>query len=210
MSIAENPLTGRMKNSMANFTMYTYKGMNIVRSKAFTIKDPKTEKQLNMRARMSEIAVMYRKLSPIIGMGFPEREERQSPQNMFVSANFKTAFVITNDVQVLSYPLMMLAKGSLPRVTITEATTDAGGITLKYDAHALAPDLNSNDEIIACALLKTDELLKTRQFIGYEPIGTIQLKYPPLQAEEVVCCYVFVRSKDGEKASDSVWVEVKG
>jgi len=58
--------------------------------------------------------------------------------------------------------------------------------------------------------LKTDELLKTRQFIGYEPIGTIQLKYQALQAEEVACCYVFVRSRDGEKASDSVYVEVKG
>ncbi|MDD4968860.1 MAG: DUF6266 family protein [Paludibacter sp.] len=210
MSIAENPLTGRMKNSMANFTMYTYKGMNIVRSKAFTIKDPKTQKQLNMRARMSLIAEMYHKFSPVISMGFPEREERQSPQNMFVSANFKTAFVMADDVQELSYPQMMLAKGSLPRVTITEATTDAGGITLNYDAHALTPDLNADDEIIACALLKTDELLKTRQFIGYEPNGTIQLKYPALQAEEVVCCYVFVRSRDGEKASDSVWVEVKG
>ena len=208
MSIAQNPLTGPMKNSLANFTMYTYKGMNIVRSKAFSIKDPKTEKQLNMRARMSAIAVVYRKLSPIISLGFPERGERQSPQNMFVSANFRTAFVMEDNVQVLSYPLMMLAKGSLPRVTIAEATTDALGITLKYDAAALAPDLNATDEIIACALLKTDALLMDRQFIGHKPIGTIQLKHPDLQAEEVVCCYVFVRTRDGEKASDSVWVEV--
>ena len=210
MSIAENPLTGSMRKSMGNFTMYTYNGMNIVRSKAFTIKDPKTEKQLNMRARMSEIAVMYRKFSPIIDMGFPEREEQQSPQNMFVSANFKTAFVMADTVQVFSYPLMMLAKGSLPRVTIPEATTDAEGITLKYDAGALLPDVTATDEIIACALFMTDELLMIRQFIGQESIGTIRLKYPALQTEEVVCCYVFVRSRDGEKASDSVWVEVKG
>jgi len=208
MSIAQNPLTGPMKNSMANFTMYTYKGMNIVRSKAFKIKDPKTEKQLNMRARMSRIAEMYHKLSPIISLGFPEREERQSPQNMFVSANFNTAFVMADTVQVLSYPLMMLAKGSLPPVTIPEATTDTGGIMLSYDAGALLPDVTATDEIIACALLKSDALLMVRQFIGHEPIGTIQLKHPDLLTEEVVCCYVFVRSRDGEKASDSVWVEV--
>jgi hypothetical protein len=208
MSLAQNSLTGPMKNSMGNFTMYTYKGMNIVRSKAFTIKDPKTEKQLNMRARMSEIAVTYRKFSPIIDLGFPEREEQQSPQNMFVSANFKTAFVMADTVQVLSYPLMMLAKGSLPRVTIPEATTDAEGITLKYDAGALLPDVTASDEIIACALLLTDELLMIRQFIGHEPIGTLQLKHPALQTDEVVCCYVFVRSRDGQKASDSAWVPI--
>ena len=113
-------------------------------------------------------------------------------------------------VPVISYPLMLVAKGSLPPVTITEATTDADGLTLHYDAGALAPDVNADDEIIACALLKTGSLLKTRQFIGYEPIGTIRLKRPALTAEEVVCCYVFVRNADGDKASDSVWVEVKG
>ena len=95
-------------------------------------------------------------------------------------------------------------------MTITETIIDAKGITINYNARALMPDLGADDQIIACALLKTDELLKTIQFIGYDPIGTIQLKYPNLIAEEVACSYVFVRSEDGEKASDSVWVEVKG
>ncbi len=208
MSIAQNPLTGPMRKSMGNFTMYSYHGMNIVRSKAFRPKDPKSEKQLNMRARMSGIAVIYHRLNPIISLGFPEREENQSPQNMFVSANFKTAFVMDDTTPVISYPLMLLAKGSLPPVTITEATTDADGLTLNYEARALLPDVTATDEIIACALLETDELLMTRQFIGHEPIGTIRLKYPTLQAEQVACCYVFVRNRDGEKASDSVYVEV--
>jgi hypothetical protein len=95
-------------------------------------------------------------------------------------------------------------------VTITEATIDAGGITLNYNACALAPQVNADDEIIACALLTTGALLKTRQFIGYASIGTIQLNYPTLEAEKVACCYVFVRSSDGDKASDSVYVEVNG
>jgi len=208
MSLSQNPLLGPMKKSMGNFTTYSYHGMNIVRLKPFHPKDPKTEKQLNMRARMSGIAEMYRKFRGIIALGFPERDERKSPQNMFVSANFRTAFVMEDTMPVISYPLMLLAKGSLPRVTIPEATTDAGGITIHYDAGALYPDVTSTDEIIACALLTTGELLIARQFIGMEPIGTIQLKYPSLQAEQVACCYVFVRSQDGKKASDSVYVEV--
>ena len=159
MSIAQNPLTGPMRKSMGNFTMYTLNGMNIVRSKAFNIQDPKSEKQLNVRARMSRLAKTYKTFSSIISLGFPERDERQSPQNKFVSSNFKTAFVMADTLLIISYPLMLLAKGSIPPVTITEATTDAVGITLKYDAIALTPDLNANDQIIACALLKTDELL---------------------------------------------------
>ena len=210
MSIAQNPLTGAMRKSMANITMYTYKGMNIVRSKAFKIKDPKTEKQLNMRARMSRLAEKYRSFKRIVALGFPEREERHTPQNRFVSSNFTTAFAMVDNVQVISYPLMLVAQGSLPPVTIVEATIDAEGITLKYDAQALTPDVTATDEIIACALLEDNELLIAKQFIGHESIGTLQLKNATLQAEEVVCCYVFVRSNDGKKASDSVYVEVNG
>ena len=111
---------------------------------------------------------------------------------------------------VISYPLMLLAKGSLPCVAITEAVTDAGGIKITYNTGAVSRVLNSTDEIIACAMLQTGELMMGRQFIGFEPIGTIHLTFPSLQAEDVACCYVFIRSNDGMKASDSVYVEVNG
>ena len=113
-------------------------------------------------------------------------------------------------IPVISYPQMLLSQGSLSPMKITQAKTDAEGITLNYDALALVPELYSTDEIIACALLKTNELLTFGQFIGREPIGTLQLKYPALKAEDLVCCYVFVRSGDGKKTSNSVFVKVKG
>ena len=81
---------------------------------------------------------------------------------------------------------------------------------MKYGARALVTKLYNTYEIIACALLESGVLLKTRQFIGYKPIGTIHLNYMDMQVAELICCYVFVRSADGEKVSDSVWVEVKG
>jgi hypothetical protein len=209
MSLAQSPLMGPMRKSMGNFTVYSYQGMNIVRSKPFHPSDPKSDKQLNMRARMSGIAGVYQTFKSIIALGFPEREVNTNPQNMFVSANFTSAFVLADKTPVISYPLLLLANGSLPRVTIPQATANAGGITMHYDAGALLPDVTAGDEIIACAALTTGELLITRQFIGHELLGTLQLKYPTLQAEQVECCYAFVRSGDGEKASDSVYVEVK-
>jgi len=117
--------------------------------------------------------------------------------------------VTTENGQVISYPQLLLAKGSLPAVTILNALTGTDGITLRYDAGVLFPEVMASDEIIACAGLTTGELLIARQFMGNEPIGTLLLKHPVLQTKEVACCYVFVRSGDGKKASDSVYVEVK-
>ena len=209
MSIAENPLTGPMRKSMGNFTMYSYNGMNIVRSKAYKIRDPKTEKQLNNRERMTVVAEMYRAFSSIIALGFPEDREGKAPQNMFVSANFSSAFIMADNKPVISYPRLLVAKGSLPAVKITEAFTDTAGITVRYDAEDTFPDVTPTDEIVGCAWLKTGELLIARQMMGFETMGTVLLKYPNLKATDVTACYVFVLRGDGTKASNSVWVEVK-
>jgi len=187
--------------------VYTLNGQNIVRTKAFMPKDPKSKKQLNVRARIAALGKQYRSLSPILGLGFPENSEGKSPQNMFVAANFSTAFEMIDEQPVLRYPLMLISKGSLPEVKVTDVATDVEGITIGYDVAALKPDM-ATDEIIACALMKTGELVIVKQILGFVKIGTVFLKCPDLQAGDVVCCYVFVRSGDGKKTSNSVFVEV--
>jgi hypothetical protein len=210
MSIAESPLLGPMRKSMGNFTVYSLNGMTIVRSKAFKFKDPKTEKQLIMRARMTLLAETYHTFSSILCLGFPENSSGKSPQNMLVSANFSTAFEMVDAKPVISYPLLQLSKGSLPVVKVLEAVVDVEGITVRYDADLSSDDVFATDEMIACALLKTGVLLITRQIRGYHALGTILLKHPTHETGEVACCYVFTRSGDGKKASDTRYVEVKG
>lgn len=45
----QNPFTGRSKGSLANVTATTYVGQNILKSKPLEVRNPKTEKQLNIR-----------------------------------------------------------------------------------------------------------------------------------------------------------------
>jgi len=210
MSIAENPLVGRMKGSMANFTLYTLNDQNVVRGKAFNFKDAKTEDQLIMRERMDLLNEKYQSFASLIRMGFPERPVRLNSQNMFISVNFSTAFEVIDQIQRISYPLLKLSQGSLPKVEVIDATIVDGGIAIRYDKNSVFPDVDATDEILACAGLITGELLIAKQFIGYDDIGTILLKNSVLHAEDVMCCYVFVRSGDGKKSSNSVYVEVKG
>jgi len=125
MSIAESPLLGKMSKSMANFTLYTLNGKNIVRSKPFMKKDAKSKKQLVVRAHITALGKQYRMLSPILGLGFPEGSEFKSPQNMFLAANFSTAFELVDEQPVLRYPLMLISKGSLPEVVVTDVAMDA-------------------------------------------------------------------------------------
>ena len=129
---------------------------------------------------------------------------------MFVKVNFKTVFETIENVPVVRYPLLLLSKGSLPEVKVMDTVIEVDGIIIMYDTKEMTQDVTASDEIIACARLITGELLIAKQFIGNDDIGTIFLKSPALQAEDVDCCYVFVRSGDGKKSSNSVYVEVKG
>jgi len=208
MSLAQSPLLGPMRKSMGNFTVYSYQGMNIVRSKAFKHRDAKTEKQLINRERMTCVAEMYRTFRSVIGLGFPDNKDGKSPQNLFVSANFSIAFEMIENKPVISYPKLLVAKGSLPALKVTEAFMDVTGITVRYDAEALFPHVTATNEIIACALLKSGELLIVRQIIGYQAVGIVQLNYQNLQEEYVTSCYVFARTE--KTSSNSIYVEVKG
>jgi len=208
MSIAENPLVGRMRKSMANFTTYTLNGKNIIRSKPFRVRDARTVSQLVIRERMSLLNEMYSNFESIIRLGFPERPIGLTPQNMFISINFSTSYEIIDEIQMISYPLLRLSEGSLPEVKEIDAIPGIEGITVHYNAMSMKPEVTANDEIVACARLITGELLIARQFIGYDDIGTILLKHPTLQHEDVLGCYAFVRSGDSKKSSNSVYVKL--
>jgi len=206
MSVAQNPLLGPMRKSMGNFTTTSYNGMNIVRSKAFNKKDAKSEKQLNHRKKVSLIAAMYKSFGGLTKLGFPENSFGKSPYNMFLAANLASAFDQTGDVPVISYPLLVVSKGTLPRIKVVETIVSAAGITLRYETYTGLPNVSVDDEIIAFFKLQDGELVLGKQPRGSGVTETILLQYPDLQIEKVVCCYVFARSRDGKKASNSTYV----
>lgn len=210
MSIAENPLMGPMSGSMGNFTTMNYHGRNIVRSKTFQKKDPKSGKQLARRMQMKQLADAYKSFGGMTNLGFIENTKGNAPYNLFIAANFSGAFIITDDVPELSYPLLQVSSGSIPPAKVTEAAVSVEGITIRFVSDLVLPCISVEDEMIAFARLKTGQLLIETQPRGSKDTGSIVLKYPNLNTEEVECCYLFARSKDGKMASNSVYVDVKG
>jgi hypothetical protein len=206
MSIAENPLLGPMRKSMGNFTVSTYNGRNIVRSKPFMLKVKQSDKQKKTVERFKILKELHRSLGGLDELGFPENRHGKSPYNMFLTANLTSAFETVDNLPVIHYPSLLVSKGSLPSVKVTEAILDAEGITIIYQTFNGLPRISDDDEIIAFAMLKSGEVFVEMQPRGIGITETILLKHPDLQPEEVVYCYVFARSRDGKKASNSMYV----
>ena len=208
MSVAQNPLTGHMRKSMANFVTSSYNGINTIRAKVFRRKDNKTKAQMDHRAGFTLVAKAFGTLGVIADWGFAERKSSTSAYNMFISANYPSAVDKTGEVPVIVYPQLLVSKGSIPRVRITGSTVEAQGITISYETGMGLPKVSASDEIIAFAKLTDNCLLISRMPRGNEESESIVIPIADDTDETVECCYVFARSADGKKVSNSVYVEL--
>ena len=208
MSLAQNPLTGQMRQSMANFVTTVYRGENVIRAKVFMPKNVNSIAQQKQRASFKLIVDTYEALGGISDIGFPKRPVIFSPFNAFMVANLPGAVDKTATVPVIDYTKLMVSEGSLPKVIVATAVIVASGITLSYKTAVLAPKVSATDEVVAFALLKTGELLIARQVRGSAALGTILIPYTGISTDDVKCCYLFVLNEDGSNASNSTYVVI--
>jgi len=208
MSKSQNPMTGQMSGSMANFATYKRFGKNIIRSKAFEPKNANTVSQKAQRASFKLIVNAYEKFGGSNYIAFPKRREDQTPFNAFMATNLPEAINKTGETPVIDFSKLVVSSGTLPKVPVISATAGAAGITLNYKTNVKTPKISANDEVIACALLKNGELALERSVRGSDAENSILLEYPDIKAADVECCYVYVISEDGSNASESTYVQV--
>jgi hypothetical protein len=197
-----------MSGSMGNFTNTVYRGLNVVKAKAFMPKNANTIAQQKQRASFKLIVDAYEALGGITDIGFPKRSFLISPFNAFVEANLPYAVDNSGAVPLIDYTKLVVSDGSLPKVVVPSAVAGATGITLSYKTSSTTPKVKATDEVVAFALLNTGELIIERQVRGASAIATILLPYADIQAADVECCFLFVVKEDGSNVSKSTYVVV--
>jgi len=206
MAKAQNPMTGQMSGSMANFVTTTRNGENVIRSKAFNPKDANSPAQQLQRASFKLIGDEYQSFGGIVDEGFAERPMGQTAYNQFMATNLPEAIDRSGAVPAIDYSKLLVASGSLPQVVVAEGVIDAAGIRVSYQTNVRIPKVSATDEVVLIAKTQIGELLVESQVRGADSLGTITLGYPGIQTADVKCCYLLVRSSDGSKVSKSVYV----
>ena len=197
MSKAQNPMTGQMSGSMANFVTTTHGGQNVIRSKAFNQQDANSDSQQVVRTSFKMVADEYISFG---GLTY----------NLFMAANLPVAIDKSGAELAINYSKLVIADGSLPPLVVTEGITVAEGIQISFQTKTLIPKVSATDEMVAVAKTTVGELLVAKQVRGADPVGTILIEYPGIQPAEIRCCYLYVRSADGSKASKSVYIPFYG
>lgn len=206
MSIAQNPVMGKMAKSFANVNTYVHKGQNVISAKAFNRKDPNTEAQQSQRAAFKLIRELTNRFGGILQVGFPQRPEKQSAANVFMKLNLPAAIDTTGEIPVIDYSKLTIAKGSLKNVDVISASFANGKVTLNVATKSDWHEVDATDKIQIIAGTTSGRL-----FVGVNPRGSeaqlsLSLDVAVTEASEIAFVYLFVFSADKSKASNSVFV----
>lgn len=206
MSLAQNPVMGKMAKSFANVNTYVHKGQNVISAKAFNRKDPNTEAQQSQRAAFKLIRELTNRFGGILQVGFPQRPEKQSAANMFMKLNLPSAIDFTGEIPVIDYSKLTIAKGSLKNVDVISANFANGKVTLNVVTKSDWHEVDAADKIQIIAGTTVGRLFVGESTRGSEAELSISLNVAATEASEIEFVYLFVFSADKSKASNSVFV----
>lgn len=91
MAIINSLAIGKARKSAGNLTFATIQGRTIAREKPVNVKNPRTEKQLAQRSKMSNTVAAYRNIGIMVKHLFTKLPKYTSQYNQFVKENIKIA-----------------------------------------------------------------------------------------------------------------------
>lgn len=208
MALSQNPVTGQMKGSYANVNTYSCNGQNVISAKAFNRKNANTAAQQLHRASFKLVADAFTALGGYAEKSFPQRNIKQSAYNMFMAVNLPNAIDGAGDVPTLDYSKLVVAKGTLVGVEFESATIGAESIVLQCRSLIEYPKAFAHDVVVTLVKRAGRAVKAFHTERGNDDALQIEIAMPGISKDEVEFIYVYVLSKDGSKASNSIFVQL--
>ena len=130
MAIVQNPITGRTKKKFGTAVFSRSFDKNVMRSKPLTVKNPRTEAQVNHRNKFATTVALVRQVKPLVNEVYGKSVVGMTPVNKITGINVKNAF--TGDPPVLDHTKVALCDfigSALSEVTLTGDVDQAMNIT---------------------------------------------------------------------------------
>lgn len=208
MARVQNTLIGKSSGSVGGATFSTWKGINVLKSKAIVVANPQTQLQQNQRNRMALLVAMFRAVAGAINIGYSKLATEMSAYNAFIQANLLPAnFGGSAPSMTLVYANLLTAKGTMGETPITAVTgTNASANVPVTWNQALTPIGSSVDDIAVAAVYN-----QTQNVWGYvasaaRSTGTTTVVMPTQVAtSDVLHGYLFFRNPLTGEVSDSAY-----
>ena len=117
-----NGIIKRMEGSIGDMTFKSVNGQTVVSQKITSIANPRSQAQMRIRTKFTNIVSMYRGIRPLLNYGFESKAKGLSDYNMFVRVNMQKTPVYLTKQQVAAGACVacgyQITQGSLPSIVI--------------------------------------------------------------------------------------------
>lgn len=205
-AIFESAVFARLRKSFGDVTICVTHGMNILKTKVTFVNDPKTIGQQKQRLRMRklvELSVVF----AVSKLGFPRRQEEETPNNAFVRKNKETVKVSDELEVTVDYERLSCSDGTLqvPGISV-EKKTETRQLTFSHTVSEYEVDALPDDVIYVAVYEKSRNKARLYQFGKVSNTESVTITLPENWDMDQVMIYAFTLSNNKHTASQTVVV----
>lgn len=198
---------GPFRGKIGTVVGSVWKGIFYMRSLP-DITDNPTPSQLNIREKMSVVGRFFKKLKPIIGVGYQHFTDGVTPMNAAIGYHLKNAVSGTSAANyAVDFEKVKLSVGDLPVPANFTTLTDAvAKVTFGWTNNAAVNSTAGTDKATFVVYCKVkDAFVILRDMVPRSALTyTMQLPLDFSQLETE--CWMFFVSIDGKQVSESVHI----
>lgn len=205
--------TYKARGSAGPITYANWKGIGYFKQKAFTVANPKTDGQINARARLALMVALFADVGAAVQVGFKEMAVKMSQYNAFVKYNINTALTyVSLGVYTVDWSLIQFAKGTLGNTAISSAAASAAtnNATIVYSNVVTSFNQSLDDLAMVCYNNITTGVGGFNSTSGAErQDGTVTIAIEGgVTAGDDIHLWLFFKQTTGNKISDSVYLNI--
>lgn len=210
MARLSSGILGGISGTVGNVVGGRWRGIDYIRSKPASVRNPNTEAQRKQRMRFKLVISLLKKIRPLINIGFANGAKNQTPMNRAMSVNLRQAISGEYPDQKIDPENVLISDGSLsiggnPVMDVSQA----GSITLNWTSSLETGNGSGLDGVIAL-LYNTDLDEVVYQLHGAaREDETVELQIPETWEGNDIAGYLAFRSETGREVSPSQFISVE-
>jgi len=205
--LSSNSIFGNVSGSIGEVVFSSWKGIPYVRAKAVSVKNPKSDAQLDQRIKFTAIIIFLKALTVFLRVGFKNDKIPMSPFNAAMSYNLLNALTGSYPDYELDYSKVRVSQGYLPGVLNPEVkSTSSGDILFTWEDNSFETDSRADDSVLLVVYnsIKQQAVFTVDGYPRYSRRQVISL--PEIFEGDEVQCYIAYQNQRQTVFSNSQFV----
>lgn len=206
MGTIKQGILGGFSGKVGTVVGGNWKGIDYMRSKAASISNPKTEAQLDQRARFGAALKFLQPLTAFLRVGFKNYAVKMTAFNSAMSYNLNNALSGVYPEYFIDYASALISRGSLPGALNPQIqSANPNQVDFTWQDNSQDANASANDKVLLVVFNPAKQLAITIVGGNDRSVGQQSVEVPATFAGDEVHCYIGFQNANQSVLSNSVY-----